>query len=117
MAKSEIYTRMGNKKAAVAEIAALSKQYPNDLNYMVMYGETLMMNGQLKRALGIYDRVLKQEPDNNRVFLSLRTYHQALGHTEVADSLTKRVLLNRNATTEEKVRLLRQEISANEADS
>ena len=115
VAKSEIYTRMGNKKAAVAEIAALSKQYPNDLNYMVMYGETLMMNGQLKRALGIYDRVLKQEPDNNRVLLSLRTYHQALGHTEVADSLTKRVLLNRNATTEEKVRLLRQEISANEA--
>ena len=45
VAKSEIYTRMGNKKAAVAEIAALSKQYPNDLNYMVMYGETLMMNG------------------------------------------------------------------------
>lgn len=115
VAKSEIYTRMGNKKAAVAEIVALSKQYPNDLNYMVMYGETLMMNGQLKRALGIYDRVLKQEPDNNRVLLSLRTYHQALGHTEVADSLTKRVLLNRNATTEEKVRLLRQEISANEA--
>ena len=115
VAKSEIYTRMGNKKAAVAEIAALSKQYPHDLNYMVMYGETLMMNGQLKRALGIYDRVLKQEPDNNRVLLSLRTYHQALGHTEVADSLTKRVLLNRNATTEEKVRLLRQEISANEA--
>lgn len=115
VAKSEIYTRMGNKKAAVAEMAALSKQYPNDLNYMVMYGETLMMNGQLKRALGIYDRVLKQEPDNNRVLLSLRTYHQALGHTEVADSLTKRVLLNRNATTEEKVRLLRQEISANEA--
>ena len=115
-AKSEIYTRMGNTKAAVAEMAALSKQYPNDLNYLAMYGETLMMNGQLKRALDVYDRVLKQEPDNNKVLLSLRTYHQALGHTEVADSLTRRVLLNKNATTEEKVRLLRQEISANETN-
>jgi tetratricopeptide (TPR) repeat protein len=46
--------------------------------------------------------------------MSLRTYHQALNHKEIADSLTERVLLNKNATMEEKILLLRQEISASE---
>ena len=114
VAKSEIYTRQGNKKAAIAEIKALAEKFPNDGNYQALYGETLMMNGQLKKALKVYDKILKDEPDNNRVLMSLRTYHQALGHQDIADSLTTRVLLNRNATIEEKVQLIRQEISASE---
>ena len=114
IAKSEIFTRQGNKKGAIAEIKALAQKYPNDLNYMALYAETMMMNGQVKKALKVYDQILQQEPDNNRVLMSLRTYHQALGHREIADSLTERVLLNRNATIDEKILLLRQEISASE---
>ena len=114
MAKSEIFTRMGNKKAAIAEMEALAKQFPNDLNYMAMYGEALMMNGQTKKALAVYDQVLAQEPDNNRVLMSLRTYHQSEGHWAVADSLAERVLLSSNATSDEKIHLLRQEVTASE---
>jgi len=113
-AKSEIYTRMGNRKAAVAEIEALAHQYPNDLNYMAMYGEALMMNSQPKRALDIYHHILEEEPDNNRVLMSLRTYYQAVQKPEVADSLTRRILSNKNATTQDKIQLIRQEISASE---
>ena len=116
MAKSEIFTRQGNKKGAIAEIKALAQKYPNDLNYMALYAETMMMNGQVKKALKVYDQILQQEPDNNRVLMSLRTYHQALGHQAVADSLTERVLLNGNATSEERVHLLRQEIAACEQE-
>lgn len=114
LAKSEILTRMGNRKAAVAEMESLARQFPNDLNYMVMYGEALMMNDQTKKALSVYDKVLEQEPDNNRVLMSLRTYHLAEGNKAVADSLAERVLLSSHATSEEKVHLLRQEVSASE---
>jgi len=114
VAKSEVYTRMGNSRAAVAEMASLAKQYPNDLNYLAMYGESLMMNGQTKRALELYDQILKDEPDNNRVLMSLRTYYQAEGNQEMADSLTRRVLLNKNTNQEEKIYLIRQEITSNE---
>ena len=114
VAKSEILTRMGNRKAAVAEMESLARQFPNDLNYMVMYGEALMMNDQTKKALSVYDKVLEQEPDNNRVLMSLRTYHLAEGNKAVADSLAERVLLSSHATSEEKVHLLRQEVSASE---
>ena len=116
LAKGEIYSRKGDRKAVVAEMEALAKQYPNDLNYLAMYGESLMMNGQAKKALNIYHQVLKEEPDNNRVLMSLRTYYQSQGNKAVADSLTERVLLNKNATPEEKVHLLRQEVASSEAE-
>ena len=114
MAKSEVYSRMGDEKAAVAEMAALAKQYPNDLNYLAMYGESLMMNGQTKQALDIYNRILNEEPNNNRVLMSLRTYYQAEENQEMVDSLTWRVLLGKNTSRDEKAYLLRQIISANE---
>lgn len=115
VAKSEIYTRMGDKKAAVSEMSQLAKQFPNDQNCQAMYGEALMMNGQTKKALGIYHQVLEVEPDNNRVLLSLRTYYQSQGDMATADSLTERVLMNQNTTSAEKIQLLRQEISASES--
>lgn len=114
-AKSAIYNRLGNTKAAVAEMAALARQYPNDLNYKALYGETLMMNDQKKKALAVYEEVLREDPENTRVLLSLRTYYQGEGKMAIADSLTERVLMNRNTVTEEKVRLVRQEIAASEA--
>ncbi len=114
VAKSEVYTRMGNRKAAIAEMEALAKQYPNDLNYKALYGESLMMNEQTKKALDIYHAILAEEPDNNRVLMSLRTHYQAIGDQATADSLTRRVLLGKNTSQEEKVYLIRQVISANE---
>ena len=114
LAKSEIYTRMGNEKAAVAEMAALARQYPNNLNYLAMYGESLMMNGETKQALEVYDRILTEEPDNNRVLMSLRTYYQSQQNQTMADSLTRRVLLGRNTSLEEKTYLIRQIIGTNE---
>ena len=115
MAKTALYNRLGKKKEAVAEMAELARQYPNDLNYKAMYGETLIMNDQTKKGLAVYEEVLREDSENTRVLLSLRTYYQAEGQAEVADSLTERVLMGSHATTDEKIRLMRQEISASES--
>ena len=114
MAKSEIYTRMGDKKAAVAEMASLARQYPNDLNYMAMYGDMLMMNSQEKKALKVFSQVLAEEPDNSHVLMSLRNYYLGQSDQQTADSLTARILLSRNTSQDNKVYLLRQEIQASE---
>ena len=115
MAKIALYDRLGKKKEAVAEMAALAKQYPNDLNYKAMYGETLIMNDQTKKGLAVYEEVLREDPENIRVLLSLRTYYLGEGQIVKADSITERILLGSHATTEEKIRLMRQEISASES--
>ena len=114
MAKSEIYTRMGDKKAAIAEVEALAKQYPNDLNYLAMYGDMLMMNGQEKKALKTFNSILTEEPDNSRVLMSLRNYYLGKPDHAMADSLTTRILLNRSTSQEDKIYLIRQEIQASE---
>ena len=114
MAKSEMYTQMGDKKAAVAEMAELARQYPNDLNYLAMYGDMLMMNGQEKKALKTFDRILAEEPQNSRVLMSLRNYWLGRQDHVMADSLTTRILLSHDTSQEDKVYLIRQEIQASE---
>ena len=115
VAKSALLNRLGKNKEAVAEMAALAKQYPNDLNYKAMYGDALLMNDQTDEAIDVYDEVLSEDPHHTRVLLSLRNLYLGLDKHEIADSLTRRVLLGDHATTEEKIRLMRQEISAAES--
>lgn len=115
VAKSEIYTRMGDKKAAIREMEALAKQYPNDLNYLAMCGDMLLMNGQEKKALKVFGQVLDEEPDNSRVLMSLRNYYLSKENQAMADSITSRILLNRSTSEEDKVYLIRQEIQASES--
>lgn len=114
VAKSEMYTKMGDKKAAVAEMEALARQYPNDLNYLAMYGDMLMVNGQEKKGLKTFNQILGQEPDNSRVLMSLRTYYLAHSDQAMADSLTTRILLSRNTSQQDKIHLIRQEVQASE---
>ena len=115
LAKCALYNRLGKNKEAVKEMAALARQYPNDLNYKAMYGDALLMDDQTDEAVDIYHQILDEDADNTRVLLSLRNLYQGLEHHEIADSLTRRVLLGSHATTDEKLRLMRQEIQASEA--
>ena len=115
MAKSALYNRQGKKKEAVAEMADLARQYPNDLNYKAMFGEALLMNDQTDEAVDVYHQVLAEDPNNTRVLLSLRDLYLGLDQQETADSLTRRVLLGSHASTEDKLRLMRQEITASES--
>ena len=74
-AKSEIYTNMGNKKAAIAEMRQLAQQYPNDLNFKGMYADMLLRNDEEEQALKLYNEILAEEPDNTRAQVSLRSYY------------------------------------------
>ena len=74
-AKSDLYTKKGDKKAAIAEMKQLADQYPNDNNYRCLYANTLYINGQKKRAVAIYDKVLKEEPQNRNAQMALLAYY------------------------------------------
>lgn len=112
--KSDIYTRMGDKKAAMAEMKQLADQYPNDLNYRGMYADAMLVNGQDKKAFAIYNEILGEEPNNSRVQMSLRAYYKQAGDTAKADTATLRLLLNKTISNEARVYILRQEIAESE---
>lgn len=114
--KSEIYTKQGMKQAAIVEMEALARQYPNDLNYKGMYADKLLQNDEEQQALRLYNEILAEEPDNIRALVSLRSYYRVQGETEIADSLTERILLNPSATTEQRVYMMRQMVGESERD-
>ena len=113
-AKSEIYTNMGNKKAAIAEMRQLAQQYPNDLNFKGMYADMLLRNDEEGQALKLYNEILAEEPDNTRAQVSLRSYYRVHGEIEKADSLTEVILLNKNTTNEQRIYLMRQMVADSE---
>ena len=113
-AKSEIYTKMGNKAAAIAEMKTLADQYPNDLNYKGMYADMLLRNDEEERALGLYNEILAEEPGNTHAQVSLRSYYRVQGETEKVDSITELILLNKNTTTDQRIYLMRQVVADSE---
>ena len=114
--KSELYTKVGNKQAAIVEMEALARQYPNDLNYRGMLADMLLRNDEELQALKLYKEILAEEPDNTRAQISLRSYYRVQGETEKVDSMTEQVLLNKNTTTEQRIYLMRQMVSDSERD-
>lgn len=113
-AKAEFYQKMGNGKAAIAEMKKLADQYPNDLNYRSSYADMLLMNDNEKKAIDIYRGILREEPGNSKVLFSMRTYFKGQGNMVAADSMTVNILTASNANTDEKIYLLRQEVMDNE---
>jgi tetratricopeptide (TPR) repeat protein len=113
-AKSEMYSRMGDKKAALAEMKGLAERYPNDLNYLGMYGDMLMLNNETEQALDIYDRVLKEEPTNIRTQISMLNYYHEANDSVAAATTLKKLLLDPGVSTEQKAYLMRQEVTLNE---
>ena len=113
-AKAEFYQKMGNGKAAIAEMKKLADQYPNDLNYRSSYADMLLMNNNEKKAIDIYRGILREEPGNSKVLFSMRTYFKGQGNMVAADSMTVNILTASNANTDEKIYLLRQEVMDNE---
>ena len=113
-AKSQLYTQKGDKKAAIAEMKKLASQYPNDLNYRSLYANSLYQNGQKKKALSIYDQILKQEPDHRNTQMALIAHYSETGDSLNMNRMMERVLMNKNATTEDRVALLRQAIGDSE---
>ena len=110
VAKSELFTRLGNQKAAIAEMKSLADQYPNDLNYRVMYGDALLQNDQKAQALAVYEEVLREEPRNVPALLSMVGYYASEGDTLRADQMNERLLLNEDVEADTRLEIMRREV-------
>ena len=113
-AKSNLYTEKGDKRAAIAEMKMLADQYPNDNNYRCLYANTLYVNGQKKKAIGIYEDVLREDPDHRNAQLAMLAHYNETGDSVRASSQLERILFSKNATDEDRVALMRQVIGDSE---
>ena len=112
--KSGLYTQKGDKKAAISEMKQLADQYPNDNNYRCLYGNTLYVNGQKKKALAIFNQILKEDPDNRNALMAMLAHYNDQHDSLAAHRLIERILLNKSTSTEDRVTLMRQVIGESE---
>lgn len=112
--KSGLYTQKGDKKAAISEMKLLADQYPNDNNYRCLYGNTLYVNGQKKKALAIFDQILKEDPDNRNALMAMLAHYNDQHDSLSAHRMIERILLNKSTSTEDRVTLMRQVIGESE---
>ena len=113
-AKSSLYTQKGDKKAAIAEMKQLADQYPNDNNYRCLYANTLYVNGQQKKALAIYDAILKEDPDNRNALMAMLAHFNEQNKATEANKTIERILLNKSASSVDRITLMRQLIGESE---
>ncbi len=113
-AKSQFYTKKGDKKAAIQEMKQLADQYPHDLNYRCMYANTLYVNGQKKKALALYNEVLREEPDNRNAMFAMLAYYNEQKDSARAAETTERILLHKDASLQDRIGLMRQMIAESE---
>ena len=113
-AKSSLFTQKGDKKAAISEMKQLADQYPHDNNYRCLYANTLYVNGQQKKALAIYHEILKDDPDNRNAQMAMLAHYNEQHDTLAANQLIEHILLNKHASTEDRVTLMRQVIGDSE---
>ncbi len=74
--KKLIYLADNNVDGAVAEMKKLIKAYPKNLDYQGTLAQLYMANLQEKKAMELYEEMLKVDPEDPRPHLDLAQYYQ-----------------------------------------
>ncbi len=114
MEKYRIYLQMSDWESALREIETLSKEYPNDLRYRVMVGDSYLDNERPDEALAIFQKVLSEDPENAQAQLSMVSYYERTGQDSLFYLQQEKVLMNRKLSSSVKVEVMRRIILQNE---
>lgn len=114
MEKLRIYLQKEDNENALREIRALAEEYPLENRYQVILGEVLMQSGKPDEAYSLYQKVLKEEPDNAQAMYALADYYEETEQKELHEQQLEALLLNRKVEPEIKLNVMRQIVIQNE---
>ena len=69
--KFQLYILLNKPQKGVAEIDKLANKYPSETRYKVLRGDIFMQQKMPAKAFEIYQNVLKDDPENPYVYVSL----------------------------------------------
>ena len=120
LTKCRLYIELNDAENAVNEAKRLTEHFPNDLRYRTLYANTLLVTEHEEEARAVLDQILNEEPGNLSAQQVMRNYYIRRGDEIAADSVNHAILLNPEASIEDKVNQMRQiiiETAQNEGDS
>lgn len=74
--KEKIYLKLGDVDKAAGEIQQLINAYPDEIMYKVLLADLYIANEIPEKAFDIYQEILKKDPNNAYVNLSLYDYYK-----------------------------------------
>ena len=104
--KEKIYIMMGKPEKAIEEIRKLSGAYPEEPRYLEMLAELYMTSGLYEQALEIYNEILKIDPENPYINISLSDYYRKKGDKAKSLEYLKAGFANPNLDIDSKVSIL-----------
>lgn len=88
--KQRAYVRLNDVDKAAAEINKLIEAFPKNTRYLSVLADLYSTNNRDKEAMEVFERILKQDPNDPFVHLSLADYYKAKGENDKSyDHLTK----------------------------
>ncbi|MDO9633691.1 MAG: tetratricopeptide repeat protein [Paludibacter sp.] len=82
--KTRLYMMLDDPKKANIEIEKLIEKFPRDNKYKILKGDMLIQQGKLLQAYDLYQLILKEDPQNPYVYISLSDYYKAVDNPEKA---------------------------------
>ncbi|MDO4949462.1 MAG: tetratricopeptide repeat protein [Bacteroidales bacterium] len=114
MQKVRILMSAGKNEDALAEMQALSSEYPYDLRYRNLLGDALLENNRPNEALAIYQQILAADSMYAPTLLSLATCYQKQGNDSLYKAQLDRILLSESVDGKSKESIMRQLIARSE---
>ncbi len=104
--KEKIYIMMGKPEKAVEEIKKLTVAFPEEPRYLEMLAELYMTTGMDEDALAVYDQILKIDPEDPYINISLSDYYRKKGDREKSFEYLKAGFANPKLDIDTKVSIL-----------
>lgn len=106
--KFQLYARLNKEKKAIAEIDRLVEKYPKETRYQVLRGDLFIEQNKMQKAYEIYQDVLRKDPGNPFVYVSLADYYKQTEQTDKAMASISEALKNPQLPSETKMKILGQ---------
>lgn len=117
MEKFRMFLLLGDQEKAFTEIESLSKEYPYNMRYQTILGDVYLNNDKPQEALGVYQRILKEEPGYAPALISMASYYQKTGQDSLYQAQLDTILLNDDVQSDTKMEIMRQLILQSEQGS
>lgn len=116
MRKFQLYKNMGRDDEAYAELEALCREYPHELNYRISIGSQLMDDGRMDEALRIFEEVRSQDPTNTALRVSMMLYHRAKGDDSAFQAARDSLIYDNSVPTYMRASLMRELVTSSMED-
>ena len=106
MQKRNLYLGMGKPDKAIQEMEKLQKAFPFETKYSAILAETFMSQKNYTKAKEFYDQILKYNPEDPYIHISLANLYRQTGDTDTGYRELKKGFGNPNLDPKTKLSLL-----------